>query len=513
MSSTHVRNKVLLIIMDGLGAAPASKGNAVSLANPTNLIRLWDSYPHTYLEASGSAVGLPDGVYGNSEVGHTNIGAGKVILQNLPKINRAIETGAFFNNNTLLQAVAQAHNNNSNIHVMGNLSNGGVHSHIDHFLALIDFMKSKGYRNGLYFHCFTDGRDAGQRSANEFLKILDDKCRSEQMGKIVSIIGRAYAMDRNLKWDRTEKAYRLIAEGKGEIYRSWNEVINKEYEQNRSDEYFEPSVISPEGKPYPVEENDALIFMNFRADRALQISDAFVSHDFNAFQRKSYSQLLFLSIVPYRKDFPENTIFPRESVSLSLGRLLADNNKRQLRIAESEKFPHVTYFFNGGNALKFNGEDRIEVPSPSVPTYDMKPEMSAMEVFNILKDKILQNTYDFILLNLANTDMVGHTGNLEACIKSVQVVDHVVSELVKLFTSQGGISIITADHGNVEEVIKLDTGDIDTEHSLNPVPFIIVDRSLGLRNLPYGKLSDITPTILNLMGINQPEEMGGKSLI
>jgi 2,3-bisphosphoglycerate-independent phosphoglycerate mutase len=508
------KNKVMLIIMDGLGAAHKSRGNAVSLAKPDNLIRYWDTYPHTYLRASGEAVGLPPGVYGNSEVGHLNLGAGKVILQNLPKINKAIEKGSYFANTSLLKLFNHCVQYNSDVHLIGCMSDGKVHSHIDHFIATLKFFSQKNFPNKIYIHAFTDGRDTGPKSATTYLKNLEIKGIEQfKIGHIASICGRAFAMDRNNKWERTEKAYKLLTNGTGTSFKTWNDALNTAYLQGQIDEYIEPCIIS-DGETLPVvKENDAVIYMNYRSDRAIQLTEAFIDKEFDKFPRLNYQNLHFVSMVPYKKDFPEHNIMPKEYINLSLGRLVSEYGYRQLRIAESEKFPHVTYFFNGGVAVKYHGEDRIEIPSPNVTTYDKQPEMSALILNQVLNERIDLGIYDLIVLNLANTDMVGHTGNLEACIKSVQVVDHVVHNLTQRFAAKGGTVIITSDHGNVEEVIKLDTGEKDTEHSANPVPFIVVNPNLPKRLLNIGSLSDVAPTILDLMGIPKPNEMIGRSLI
>lgn len=512
--STPKRKKVMLIIMDGLGAAPNSKGNAVTLAQPKNLIKLWDSYPHTYLDASGESVGLPEGTYGNSEVGHLNIGAGKIILQNLPKINRSIEKGAYYSNQTLIKAYDHVIKYGSKVHIMGCISDGSVHSHVDHFVATHQFFVNKGYTGKLYFHGFTDGRDTAPQSAPQYLLKLQEQINKTGLGHIATLIGRSLAMDRNQKWERTEKAYSLLTKGAGTKVNDWLSGVNSSYAAGITDEFIEPMIIPDRSEIPMIAENDAVIFLNFRADRAIQLSEAFISPEFLHFQRLSFQNLMFVAMVPYRKDFPTDVIMPKEYVNLSLGRMLSEQNLRQLRIAESEKFPHVTYFFNGGLGVKYPGEDRIEIQSPNVPTYDLKPEMSAMEITQALEERIKTDTYDFILVNLANPDMVGHTGNMDACIKSVQVTDYCIGRLVSRFTATGGTVILTADHGNVEEVIKYGTEDvIDTEHSLNPVPFIVVGGKHAISNMKYGKLSDIAPTVLQILGLNKPDEMRGNSLI
>jgi 2,3-bisphosphoglycerate-independent phosphoglycerate mutase len=509
-----LRKKLMLIILDGLGVAPHNKGNAVTIAKPKNLISLWDSYPHTYLKASEEAVGLPKGVYGNSEVGHINIGAGKTILQNLPKINKAIRKGAYYSNQTLLNILEHVKNHNSAVHIMGCASDGAVHAHINHFMATHKFFYQKGFKGKLFFHAFTDGRDTPPKSAEKYLNQLQYVIDGTGLGHIATLCGRAFAMDRNLKWERTEKAYRMLTEGKGNNASSWEKGLQQAYDSDQTDEYIEPTVIPYENEQPVIQSNDAVVFVNFRADRAQQISDAFITPDFSEFDTKNLQNLFYAGMVPYRKDFPNHVLMPKEYIRLSLGRLLSEYDLRQLRIAESEKFPHVTYFFNGGIAIKYPGEDRIEIPSPNVPTYDEKPEMSSQEVGETLEEKIKTGIYDFILLNLANPDMVGHTGNIEACIKSIKATDHIVGRLVKVFTSLGGTVIITADHGNVEEVIKFGTEDVvDTEHSLNPVPFIVVDKDLPKTSMRYGELADIAPTVLKLMGLNEPEEMHGDTLL
>lgn len=513
MSTTNINKKILLLILDGLGSAPADKGNAVTLAEPQNLIKLWDTFPHTYLDASGPSVGLPEGVCGNSEVGHMNIGGGKIILQNLPKINRAIETGAFSANSTLNFIFQYAINRNSNVHVLSCFSDGGVHAHIDHLIAILKYSCERGLKNNLYFHCFTDGRDVGPKDAKKYFEKLQSKIDEYGCGKIASICGRAIAMDRANKWERTQKAYEMLTQGKGEVYKIWMDALNNAYMKGETDEFISPSVIKS-GESIPiVKDGDVVLFANYRADRAIQLTETFVNPEFNKFPIQKFSTLLFVSMVPYKKDFPKYVLFPKDFIKLSLGRVLSENDKRQLRIAETEKFPHVTYFMNGGLPFKYDGEDRIEIPSPVVATYDTKPEMASLQILEVLKNRIKLNMYDLITLNLANADMVGHTGNLDACIKAVKVVDYVVGQLTSRFVSMGGTVIITADHGNAEEVLKPNSDIVDTEHSHNPVPLIIVDKTIQKRNMPYGKLCDIAPTILNLMNLQKPADMAGKNLL
>jgi 2,3-bisphosphoglycerate-independent phosphoglycerate mutase len=503
------KQKVLLVVMDGLGAAPKSEGNAVVRANPKNLSSLWNTNPRTYLLASGEAVGLPKHVKGNSEVGHQNLGSGQVIMQNLPRINKYIEKGFFFNSPALYKAFKHATTHNGNIHIMGLLSDGAVHSHIGHFFATLRFFSQYGFKNNVYFHVFTDGRDTGVNQAKEFIRQLDRHIEMQGLGEIATICGRRYAMDRNYAWDRTKMAYDLIAKGIGKKYNNYVQAIDDSYRNNITDEFIKPIVI----KKVEVKPGDSLIHLNFRSDRAVQLTSAFIDPNFKKFQREAISDIFFASMVEYRKNFPSNVIVPKQYVNMPLGRIISSHSLKQLRISESEKFPHVTYFFNGGIAVRFEGEDRIEVPSPDVPLYDQKPEMSAFELTNILLNRIETDMYDFILVNYANPDMVGHTGNLNASIEAVKTVDICIEKIVRKFVSTGGAVILTADHGNAEELINLDTGEMDTEHSLNPVPFILIGTKLPPVLLPYGALRDIAPTVLQLMNIPKTAEMTGKSLI
>jgi len=505
----NVKQKVLLIVLDGLGAAPASEGNAVVMANPEKLSALWSTYPHTYLLASGEAVGLPQNVRGNSEVGHLNLGAGNTVMQTLPRINKAIEKGLLDSNNTLTEAVIHAKRYESKIHLIGLLSDGSVHSHIDHFKAVIDFLSKTNLENEVYIHAMTDGRDSPPQSALTYLLDIDKHCIERGIGKIGTLIGRYYGMDRNNKWDRTQEAYFLLRNNVGERFETYQEAISTYYQQKLTDEFFPATVINDS----KIEKNDVVLMLNFRPDRSLQISRALVEEDFVNFQRTKIENLFFASMVEYARGFPNKVLFPKQYLNLPLGKIIDSFGLRQLRIAESEKFPHVTYFFNGGTSAIYNGEDRIMIPSPNVATYDLKPEMSAPELTDILIKRVSANMYDFILVNYANPDMVGHTGNLAAGIKAVSTVDSLVYELVQNFISTGGAVIITADHGNVEEMINLETKTLDTEHSLNPVPCIIVGTEITQKNLPYGALKDIAPTILEIMGITKPAEMNGQSLI
>jgi 2,3-bisphosphoglycerate-independent phosphoglycerate mutase len=503
------KQKVLLVVMDGLGAAPKNKGNAVVLADPKHLSTLWNTNPHTYLLASGEAVGLPKHVKGNSEVGHQNLGSGQIIKQTLPRINSAIEKGYFFKSSVLYNALVHATRNDGDIHLMGLLSDGSVHSHISHFFATLRYFSQNNFKNKVYFHIFTDGRDTSVDESQEFIAQLERHIEIQGMGTIATICGRRYAMDRNRTWDRTKLAYDLITKSQGAEFNSYQKAIETSYENGLTDEFIKPIVINKTA----ITPGDSVIHLNFRADRALQLTAAFIDPAFKGFQREMIPNVFFASMVEYRKNFPPNIIVPKQYITMPLGRIVSSEGFKQLRIAESEKFPHVTYFFNGGMSIRYDEEDRIEVPSPAVPLYDQKPEMSAGEMTDILINRINANIYDFILVNFANPDMVGHTGNLEASIKAVKTVDECVNDLVNTFLSKGGAVILTADHGNAEELINLDTGKMDTEHSLNPVPFILLGTKIPPRVLPYGALKDVAPTVLQLMGIPQPLEMTGKSLI
>jgi 2,3-bisphosphoglycerate-independent phosphoglycerate mutase len=503
------KQKVLMIVLDGLGAAPKNNGNAVVLANPQNLSTLWNIYPHTYLLASGEAVGLPKDVRGNSEVGHLNLGAGNPVAQTLPRINNAIKRGLIYGNDTLRAALEHAQTYKSTIHIMGLLSDGSVHSHIDHFKTAIDFLAKANFENNVFIHAFTDGRDTPPNSALQYLTDIDKYCMERGIGKIGTIIGRYFAMDRNNQWDRTERAYFLLTRNIGQKFSSYGEAIDTYYQKGVTDEFMEPLVINDS----TVKANDVIIFLNYRPDRALQLAQALNATVFDNFKRDEIPNLFFAGMVEYSKGFPHNVIFPKQYVTLPVGKVIDSVGLRQLRIAETEKFPHVTYFFNGGASVVYANEDQIAIPSPSVATYDLKPEMSAPQLLNVLSRNIAGKSYDFILVNFANADMVGHTGVLDAGIKAVQTVDYCVHQLVNQFLGQGGAVIITADHGNVEEMINLENGSVDTEHSLNPVPCIIAGTSLTNRFLPYGALKDIAPTILDIMGITKPSEMNGQSLV
>lgn len=509
---------VVLVIMDGIGAAPHSAGNAVTMAKTPMLSKLWNAFPHGYLEASGPAVGLPNNVRGNSEVGHTNIGAGRVVLQDLPRINKSIENGVFFSNTAFAQAVEHAVKNKTNIHILGCISDGRVHSSIAHFFSLIDFLKQRKVTQPVFLHAFTDGRDTSPISGSNFIRQAVSKMTEAKTGKLATIIGRYFAMDRNDQWDRTKKAYDLITNATGDKVKEADleAVFQKAYKTDETDEFIKPKVVVDElgGPTATIKDGDAVIFLNYRPDRAIQLTSAFTLPEFKHFERTKFlKNLFFVSMTQYTPDLPVQAAFPPDEVAMPLGKIISEAGLTQLRISESEKFPHVTYFFNGGRDMVFEGEERIEVRSPDVATYDMKPEMSAHEVTEIMLDKIKLDLYDFILVNYANGDMVGHTGVIDAGVKAVETVDFSLRRLVPAVLRKGGELIITADHGNVEEMINLETGEVDTMHSLFPVPFIHVSPIPKAKQLELGILGDIAPSVTNLLGLEPDTDMTGKNLL
>lgn len=515
MAQIFERPKPLVIVfMDGVGVAPPGPGNAVSLAKTPNLDALWPKYPHTYLHASGLNVGLPHGVDGNSEVGHMNLGAGKVVFQELPRIDNAINTGSFFKNQLLIDALNKSHDNK--VHIMGLVGTGQVHSSYGHLVALLE-MAAKVGANGdnVFVHVFTDGRDSPPQSAKKLLDRLETEMKRLNVGRIASLVGRYYAMDRDERWERTKIAYDMIVEGKGKMVKNWQEAIDDSYKQKKFDEYLEAYVIARGGDALAkVGPGDAVIFSNYRADRAVEITRAFEDENFPGWPREIVKDMLFVGLSNYEKGFPLKPAFPPERITSPIGKVFSENGLRQLRIAESEKFPHVTYFVNGGNQVQYPGEDRIEVPSPKdVATYDQKPEMSSYLVTDILLKKLETGIYDVAMLNYANPDMVGHTGILDATIKGMEVLDECIGKLTEFLIPRGGALILTADHGNAEELIDLQTGNVDTKHSTNPVPLIIAKQGLEARELSFGILADVAPTVLGLLGIPKPAEMTGRNLL
>ena len=517
---------VVLIVLDGWGIASPYTGNAISQAQTPNLKSYIAKYPSLALVASGEGVGLPWGESGNSEVGHLNLGLGRILYQTLPRINKAIADRSFYQNKVLLKVIERVKNNNSKLHLLGLVSSGCVHSSIEHLEALIALL-AENKVNEFYVHAFLDGRDTPLNSGLNFIKETA-RVLTGTKGKIATLSGRFYAMDRDNHWDRTAKSYDAMALGLGEKSESAEQAITASYEKKIYDEEFMPTAITANGQPLAkIEDGDAVIFFNYRPDRARQLTKAFVLPGFEKFKRQKYLKILFASFVEYEKNLPVEIVFPPEVLKNTLGEVMSAAGLKQLRIAETEKYAHVTYFFNGGSEIQPAGEERILVPSPRVSSYDQRPEMSALEVTDKVLKAISQDGYDFILINFANADMVGHTGNLPATIKAVEIVDKCLGKITNQVLSNGGLLFITADHGNAEGLFNMQTGLIDKEHSANPVPFLIIGqeyegKSLSLPDAPggdlsllqpQGMLSDVAPTILKVMGLEKPSEMTGRSLI
>ncbi len=494
-----------LIIMDGFGIAPASGYNAVTLANTPVLDRLFAENAHTTLSASGLDVGLPDGQMGNSEVGHTNIGGGRVVFQDLPRISRAIADGSFFKNEAYNKAMDDCLKKGSSLHLYGLLSDGGVHSHVEHLWALLKMAKDKGLSQ-VYIHAFLDGRDVSPTSGKDFVALCQEKCSQIGVGKIATLMGRYYAMDRDKRWERLQMAYDAMVYGEGIQNADPVDAVAKSYESGVTDEFVEPVVCDREGT---ISDNDSVIFFNYRPDRAREITRAFVDPDFDGFRRE-YFPTTYVCNTEYDASMPNVLVaWPRVPVKNGLGEYLSSLGMTQLRIAETEKYAHVTFFFNGGVETQYPGEDRVLVASPKVATYDLQPEMSAHEVCDKCVERINSGAYDVVILNFANCDMVGHTGVLEAAIKAVETVDECVGRVVDATLNMGGIAMITADHGNAEQMKQPD-GSPMTAHTTNPVPFILCGAGTELRK---GRLADIAPTILDVMGLACPPEMDGQTLI
>lgn len=502
--------------MDGVGVAPQGPGNAVVAARTTNLDKYWPQYPHTYLEASGLNVGLPAGADGNSEVGHMTQGSGKIIFQNLPKIDNAVASESFFENEVLKEAFEHAKKNNSNVHLVGLVGNGVVHSSTEHLLALIKFAaQEKIPQDKLFIHAFTDGRDSMNTAGIDLLEKIDAFCKQKGVGRIASIVGRAFGMDRNRNWTRTKIAYDLLTQGKGQVVKDFRTAMKDFYSKNIFDEYIEPTVISDEkDQVATIKDGDSVVFFNFRPDRAVQLTMAFEDEKFTGFERPLLKDLYFVGMADYENGFPKHAAYPQEKVLTPLGKVISDLGLTQLRVAESEKFPHVTYFFNGQNKEIYPGETWLEIPSPKdVATYDQKPEMSQKWIADTVIEKIEKENFDFILVNFAGPDMVGHTGNIEATIKAMEVCDESIGRIVDSVLKKGGAVLITADHGNAEEMLNLQTGQPDTKHSTNPVPLVIIANDLSGKEITVGGLSDVAPTILGLMGVEIPNEMTGRNLL
>lgn len=504
-------NPAALIILDGFGCREETAGNAVAQANKPNFDRLWNDYPHELLTASGEAVGLPDGQMGNSEVGHLNIGAGRIVYQNLTRIHKSIKDGDFFENAAFLDAVMNAKDNGKALHVMGLLSDGGVHSHYEHLFALLRLAKQQGLSE-VYVHGFLDGRDVGPKTALRYIEETEKHMQEIGIGRFASISGRYYAMDRDKRWERVELAYRAMVDGTGPSARSAAAGVEASYAEDVVDEFVVPFTVTKEGEaPAVIESGDSVIFFNFRPDRAIQLTSVLTGSDFDQFQPSSKhpTDLVFISFTTYSEELETRIAYGNVNLVNTIGEVLSANGLTQLRIAETEKYPHVTFFMSGGREEVFPGEDRILVSSPKVATYDLQPEMSAYEVTDRLVEQIDAGAHDAIILNFANPDMVGHSGMLEPTIKAVEVVDECLGRIVEALHRQGGSALITADHGNADEVLTED-GSPMTAHTTNRVPVILTKQGETLRS--GGILADLAPTILKLLDVEQPEEMTGKPL-
>ena len=507
-----MNNKLtMLMILDGFGKNPNKEGNAIEIAKTPNIDKLMKENPTTTIYTSGLHVGLPEGQMGNSEVGHTNIGAGRIVYQELTRITKSIEDGDFFSNEELCKAIENCKKNNSKLHIMGLLSDGGVHSHQRHLFAVLELAKRKGFED-VYVHCFLDGRDTPPASAENYLLKLEEKMKEKGVGKIATLSGRFYAMDRDKRWQRVQKAYDAMVKGEGVKATSAVMAIEASYQKEVFDEFVEPTVIYSGEKPVAtIENDDSVIFFNFRPDRAREITRTIVDEDFNEFETKKIN-VYFVCFTQYDETMPNVEIaFKPTNLKNTFGEYISEKGLKQLRIAETEKYAHVTFFFNGGNEKQYEGEDRILVPSPKVETYDLKPEMSANEVCDKVVEAINSKKYNCIILNFANPDMVGHTGNLEAAVKAVETIDECVGKIIKAINKVQGVLLITADHGNVEQMIDYKTGEPHTAHTTNPVPLILV--GMGDVKLKEGKLADLAPTMLDIMELEKPEEMTGESII
>jgi 2,3-bisphosphoglycerate-independent phosphoglycerate mutase len=510
---------IVLIVLDGWGVGKTDKGNAIAMANAPTIAKLNDFYPHTSLQASGISVGLPWGEPGNSEVGHATIGTGKIVYQSLPRIAMEIQNGDFFKHESFLKAMENTHKNKSALHLIGLVGKGAVHSHTDHLYALLELAKTQKVER-VFIHVFTDGRDCAPDSAVKSIGELQQKMNMYGVGKIATIGGRYFGMDRNNNWDRIEKSYKTMTAGEGVQIINPIKYLKESYAKDIFDEYIEPATVTENGIPVgKIKDNDSIIFFNFREDRARQLTEAFVVPGFAKFNRPTLQNINFVTMTQYEDDLPVSVAFEPIKTNVCLGKLISEENKSQLRIAETEKFAHVTYFFNGGQEEAFPKEDRVIVPSKNVASFDLAPEMSAMEITDTVIDAVSKEKYDFILINYANADIVGHTGNESAAIKAVEAIDKCLEKLIPVVLLKNGCFLITADHGNAEEIKSNLTGEINTEHSTNPVPFwfITKDNHSTEPNKnptdPQGLLSDIAPTVLELMEIKKPEDMTGESLL
>ncbi|NFT05534.1 2,3-bisphosphoglycerate-independent phosphoglycerate mutase [Clostridium botulinum] len=507
------KRPVMLMILDGFGIAPKSEGNAVSLAKKPNFDRLVANYPTSELQASGLDVGLPEGQMGNSEVGHLNIGSGRIVYQELTRITKAIKDGDFFENESLMKAMTNAKNNNSALHLMGLLSDGGVHSHIEHLRGLLEFAKKEGIQN-VYVHAFMDGRDVAPSSGKEFVEKTESMMAEVGIGKIATISGRYYAMDRDNRWERVELAYNALVLGEGETANSAVEAMEKSYHDNKTDEFVLPTVVLENGAPTATIKNgDSVIFFNFRPDRAREITRAINDKVFDGFKRETLN-LTFVTMTQYDKTLEGVEVaYKPQTLANTLGEYVSSKGLNQLRIAETEKYAHVTFFFNGGVEKENPGEERVVIPSPKVATYDLKPEMSAYEVTDELLNRLDSDKYDMVILNFANPDMVGHTGVIPAAVKAIESVDECLGKIADKMLEKDGCLFITADHGNAETMIDFSTGNPFTAHTIDPVPFVWIANNTEGKTIKDGKLADIAPTMLNQLGLEVPAEMTGENLV
>lgn len=498
-----------LIIMDGYGISTVTEGNAVACARKPNIDALMRKYPNTNIAASGLAVGLPEGQMGNSEVGHLNLGAGRVVYQDYTRISLAVEQNKLRENPVLLEVMDKARAGAKKLHFIGLLSDGGVHSHNTHLYALIEMAKERGLKN-VYVHAVLDGRDVPPKSAIAYFRELDSRMRAIGIGNVATVAGRYYTMDRDKRWERVEQGYRALIEGKGFRAGTPEQAVTDGYNRGESDEFLKPTIVDPEGL---VEDGDGVIFFNFRPDRAREITRAFVDPDFREFERANI-RVNFVCMTQYDATLKAPVAYGPQNLDSTLGEIISRKGLAQLRIAETEKYAHVTYFFNGGRELPNPGEDRVLIPSPKVATYDLQPEMSAYLVTEAVVERVRSGKYSLIILNYANPDMVGHTGIYEAAVKAVEAVDACVGRVVEAVLAQGGAVLLIADHGNAEKMIDLETGQPHTAHTTNPVPFVLIlDDGREHRLRAGGVLADVAPTILDLMGIPVPKAMTGKSLI
>ena len=520
----HIPKPVVLLILDGLGISPIKEGNAVWQAKMPNFDYYQRNYPKTLLHASSNEVGLPYGQFGNSEVGHMNIGSGRVIYQELLRVNNEINSGNLYGNKVMSDIKKHLKKNNSSLHLMGLLSAGGVHSHIEHLLAIMEWCKKEKIQK-IFLHAFTDGRDSHPNSAEEFIRLVEEK--KKELGidlEIASISGRYFAMDRDKHWSRTQKAYNAIIGKSKNVNENASEAIKESYEEKKTDEFIEPLMIVSDKKPIgAIKDGDAVLFFNIRSDRARQMTTVFADKNFKSFKTKRFKDFFLATLTNYEKKLEIPIVFPEETIINTLTEILSLHHKKQLHIAETEKYAHVTYFFSGGKEKPFPGEKRFIIQSPSVSTFDKKPEMSAQEITEKVIDEIKKDNLDFIVLNFANPDMLAHTGNIKATINGLEFLDIKIKEIIDFVLEKNGAVFITSDHGNAEMMINPETGKPDTEHNIFPVPFLLIANDLkkkkqgdGYKEIiieASGALCDIAPTILDVMKIKQPEEMTGISLL